>query len=103
MSTKSPSQAMDADQCHRVTSDSEPIYPTPWTCAASENSACILDNAGRTTKLHGTGMGLRISRSIIESHNGRLWAVSTPGGGATFQLSCPRRRPQLKRNAEGQS
>jgi PAS domain S-box-containing protein len=42
-----------------------------------------------TTKPHGTGMGLRISRSIIESHSGRLWAVGTPERGATFYLSLP--------------
>ena len=42
-----------------------------------------------TTKTNGTGMGLRISRSIIESHNGRLWAVGTPGRGATFHFSLP--------------
>ncbi|WP_263349804.1 ATP-binding protein [Acidicapsa acidisoli] len=42
-----------------------------------------------TTKPHGTGMGLRISRSIIESHGGRLWAVSLLGRGATFQFILP--------------
>lgn len=42
-----------------------------------------------TTKPHGTGMGLRISRSIIEAHGGRLRAKSNDGPGATFAFSIP--------------
>jgi len=42
-----------------------------------------------TTKPHGTGMGLRISRSIVESHGGRLWISRDGGTGATFQFTLP--------------
>ena len=47
-----------------------------------------------TTKSQGMGMGLSICRSIIEAHNGRLWASSGVDHGSVFNISLPAIRPQ---------
>ena len=69
----------------------------PWAVVAVEDAgvglgeaeATRLFEAFYTTKPGGLGMGLSISRSIIDSHRGRLWATANPDHGATFHLALP--------------
>jgi signal transduction histidine kinase len=46
-------------------------------------------NAFFTTKAHGIGMGLRVSRSIVESHGGRMWAADNSPHGARLYFTIP--------------
>jgi signal transduction histidine kinase len=53
-----------------------------------ERAEALFD-AFYTTKQGGMGIGLSVSRSIIEGHHGRLWAAPKNGPGATFAFSIP--------------
>jgi signal transduction histidine kinase len=48
-----------------------------------------------STKAQGMGMGLSISRSIVEAHRGRIWAIRNSGPGMTFQFTVPTHPPVI--------
>jgi signal transduction histidine kinase len=55
----------------------------------SQENADRLFDSFFTTKQEGMGMGLSLSRSIVEAHRGRLWAIRNDGPGSTFAFSIP--------------
>ncbi|HYO83257.1 MAG TPA: PAS domain-containing protein [Bryobacteraceae bacterium] len=68
--------------------------PTSLFVEVSDNGVGLVNRedvfeAFVTTKAHGMGMGLTICRSIVEAHNGRLWAAPKSGHGATFCFTLP--------------
>jgi len=77
--------------CSRQAEDGQLIVSVRDTGVGLPQQADQIFNAFFTTKPHGTGMGLRISRSIVESHGGHLWAADNSPRGACFYLTLPTR------------
>jgi signal transduction histidine kinase len=75
------SQRRENEQLQVSVSDTGPGLPP--------QQADQIFDAFFTTKADGTGMGLRISRSIIETHGGRLWVADNPRRGASFCFTLP--------------
>jgi PAS domain S-box-containing protein len=65
------------------------ISVSDWGIGLPVDEAERIFDAFFTTKPQGTGMGLSISRRIIESHGGRLWGSPNAGRGAVFQFTLP--------------
>jgi PAS domain S-box-containing protein len=67
----------------------------------SEEVARDLFKPFTTTKKSGMGLGLSLSRSIIEAHQGKMWASSRAGGGTTFHFTLPAAEDALPKRAAG--
>jgi PAS domain S-box-containing protein len=86
----------DIDQQRVISIRSQNMEGQQLTISVSDNGVGLpqqqadkIFDAFFTTKSHGIGLGLRISRTIIESHRGRLWATPNSPAGASFYFTLP--------------
>jgi C4-dicarboxylate-specific signal transduction histidine kinase len=89
---------------------------TVWTAAGDAHADLSVHDSGKgisetdldrvfepfyTTKQEGLGMGLAISRSIVQAHEGRIWGENDPAGGAVFRVRLPTERRATVRAVSG--
>jgi two-component system sensor kinase FixL len=89
---------MESIERRELTVSSRLCAPRMIEIAVSDTGAGIAPDAMArlfepffTTKPAGLGVGLSISRGIIEAHGGQMWAENNEGGGATFRFTLPLR------------
>jgi two-component system, LuxR family, sensor kinase FixL len=86
--SSSPGRSVTVAARHRVPSTIE-VAVTDSGMGIPPDSLARIFEPFFTTKAGGMGMGLAISRTIVEAHGGQLWAENNTGGGATFRFTIP--------------
>ena len=71
-----------------------PKHELPDVCGIASDTVDKIFDSFYTTKAGGMGMGLSISRSILQSHGGRLWAVGKDAPGTMFHFTVPKYREE---------
>ena len=89
-------QAMAASPCREIVIGARPSGDGMVEVSVADSGEGLsgearagLYSAFRSSKQEGLGIGLSISRTIVEAHGGRIWAEDRPGGGAVFRFTLP--------------